>query len=78
MASNHDLTSVMLLGAGIFRILLINCGVGLMPSSVTMKLRKLTYLRPNWNFLRLKVQPSLEDLVKKSQVLKTLFFKLST
>ena len=51
MAPNYDLTSVMLLGAGKFRILLMNCRVGLMSSSVTMKPRKLTSLRPNWNIL---------------------------
>ena len=72
MALNHDLTSVILLGVGKFIMLLMNCGIVLMPSSVTRKPRKLTSLKPNWNFVELNVQPSLEDLVRKSQVLKKL------
>ena len=65
-------------GCGDVQLLLMNCRVGLMPSPVTMKLRKLTSLRPNWTFFGLKVQPSLEDLVRKSQVLKKLSSMLSS
>ena len=69
MAPNQDLTSVMLVGEGKLRMLLMNWGVGFMPLSVTKNPRKFTSLSPNWNFLGLKVQPSLEDLDRNSQIL---------
>ena len=57
MAPNHERMSVMLRGVGKLRMLSRNSLVGLTPSLVTLKPRKLTSGEPNWNFFGLNVQP---------------------
>ena len=62
-------TSVIFLGVGKERILLMKASVGLMVSEVMVKPRKSTVCSANWNLSGLKMHPCSEQVVRKSQTL---------